>query len=166
MNPKQNRSPNVRPQTAQIEDIAIRKARKSDLPAIRKLVTELVAVLDDTECIDIRSARTTLEHLLKDDRSHFLVAATKGTPVGLIHFMIRQTILHRSPSAMIDELVVTKEYQRKGIGRQLVLATIDRCTQLGCCEVEVSTERTNIEARKFYKSCGFNRSEMLFEVDL
>jgi GNAT superfamily N-acetyltransferase len=149
-----------------MEDVVIRKARKSDLPAIRKLVAELVDALNDTECIDIRSTDRTLGHLLKDDRSHFLVAAMKGTPVGLIHFMIRQTILHRSPSALIDELIVTKEYQKKGIGKQLVLATIQKCRQIGCCEVEVSTEQTNIEAREFYKSCGFNKSEILFEVDL
>ncbi|MDH4368153.1 MAG: GNAT family N-acetyltransferase, partial [Dehalococcoidia bacterium] len=82
------------------------------------------------------------------------------------HFTVRQTVLHQSPSAMIDELVVTKEHQGKGIGKQLVLATIQKCKQLGCCEVEVSTEKTNVRARKFYKNCGFNKTEILFEADL
>jgi GNAT superfamily N-acetyltransferase len=67
---------------------------------------------------------------------------------------------------MIDELVVAKEYQGKGVGKQLVLATIDRCRQLGCCEVEVSTEKANLKAREFYKKCGFEERGMLFEVDL
>jgi GNAT superfamily N-acetyltransferase len=150
----------------EMKDTVVRKARKSDLPAIRKLVAELVDAIDDTECIDIRVTLRTLEHLLKDSRSHFLVAATKRTPVGFIHFMTRQTILHRSPSALIDELVVTEEYQGKGIGKQLILATIEKCRQLGCCEVEVSTEKTNSKARRFYKRCGFDKSEILFEVDL
>jgi len=149
-----------------MKDIRIRKATKSDLPVIGKLLAELVNAMDDTECIDIRIALRTWEHLLKDARSHFLVAATKGTPVGFIHFTVRQTVLHRSPSAMIDELLVTKEYQGKGIGKQLVLATIEKCKQIGCCEVEVSTEKTNVKARKFYKKCGFNKREILFEVDL
>jgi GNAT superfamily N-acetyltransferase len=149
-----------------MNDILIRKAKKSDLPVIRKLLEELTNAMADTECIDIRIALRTWEHLLKDARSHFLVAATKGTPVGFIHFTVRQTVLHRSPSALIDELVVTKEYQGKGIGKQLVLATIEKCKQLGCCEVEVSTEKTNVKARKFYKKCGFNKREILFEVDL
>ncbi|MDH4291241.1 MAG: GNAT family N-acetyltransferase [Dehalococcoidia bacterium] len=149
-----------------MKDIRIRKATKSDLPVIGKLLAELVNAMDDTECIDIRIALRTWEHLLKDARSHFLIAATKGTPVGFIHFTVRQTVLHRSPSAMIDELLVTKEYQGKGIGKQLVLATIEKCKQIGCCEVEVSTEKTNVKARKFYKKCGFNKREILFEVDL
>ena len=149
-----------------IDSILVRGARKSDLSAIRTLLQELVNAMDDTECVDIRMPLATWEHLLNDPRSHFLVAATKGAPVGFIHFTVRQTVLHRSPSAMIDELVVTKEHQGKGIGKQLVLATIEKCKQHGCCEVEVSTERTNVKARKFYKQCGFNKREILFEVDL
>ena len=147
-------------------NILVRKARKSDWPAIRRLLLELVNAMDDTECIDLRIRLKTWEHLLKDAGSHFLVATAEGNPVGLIHFTIRQTVLHRSPSAMIDELVVTKEYQEKGIGKQLVLATLEKCKRLGCCEVEVSTEKTNVRARRFYRKCGFDKTEMLFEVDL
>jgi GNAT superfamily N-acetyltransferase len=149
-----------------MKDILVRKARKSDLPVIRELLEELISAMDDTECIDMRITLRTWERLLKDAGSHFLVATAQGTPVGFIHFTVRQTVLHRSPSALIDELVVTKEYQGKGIGKQLVLATIERCKQLGCCEVEVSTEQTNVKAREFYRKCGFNKTEVLFEADL
>ena len=149
-----------------MNDIVIRKAKKSDLPAIKRLLAELISAMDDTECIDVRVAPKIWEHLLEDARSHFLVTTARGTPVGLIHFTTRQTVLHRSPSAMIDELVVTKEYQGKGIGKQLVLSAIERCRQLGCCEVEVSTEQTNLKARKFYTKCGFDKTEILFELDL
>jgi GNAT superfamily N-acetyltransferase len=149
-----------------MKDILIRKATKSELPVIGKLLAELINAMDDTEGIDIGIDIKTCEQLLKDDNSHFLGAELKTTPVGFINFTVRQTVLHRSPSAMIDELVVTKEYQGKGIGKQLVLAAIDECRQLGYCEVEVSTEKTNVKARKFYKKCGFNKREILFEVDL
>jgi ribosomal protein S18 acetylase RimI-like enzyme len=149
-----------------MNDITIRTARESDLPAIGKLLAELINAMDDTEGIDTGIALKTCEHLLKDASSHFLVAEIEGSPVGFINFTLRQTILHRSPSALIDELVVAKEYQSKGVGKQLVLAAIEQCRQLGCCEVEVSTEKTNVEARKFYRKCGFKERGMLFEVDL
>ena len=150
----------------EMSNIVIRKAKKSDLPAIKTLLAELIGAMDDTECIDMRVAPELWERLLRDTRSRFLMATAGGTPVGLIHFTIRQTVLHRSPSGMIDELVVSNEYQGKGIGRQLVLAAIDMCRQLGCCEVEVSTERTNLKARRFYRKCGFDKAEILFELDL
>ena len=149
-----------------MNNILIREATESDLPTIGKLLEDLTDAMDNTEGFDIGIALKTCEHLLKDASSHFLVAATEGTPVGFINFTIRQTILHRSPSALIDELVVAEEYQGKGVGKQLVLAAIDKCRKLGCCEVEVSTEKTNLKARKFYKKCGLEERGMLFEADL
>ena len=149
-----------------MKEMLIRKGRESDLPVIGRLLAELIHAMDNTEGIDIGIALKTCEPLLSDADSHFLVAVTEGIPVGFINFTVRQTILHRGPSAMIDELVVAKEYQGKGAGKQLVLAAIEQCKQIGCCEVEVSTEKTNDEARRFYKRCGFEEKGMLFEVDL
>jgi GNAT superfamily N-acetyltransferase len=149
-----------------MKDILVREATKSDLPAIGKLLEDLTNAMDDTEGIETGIAIKTCERLLNDASSHILVAAMEGTPVGLINFTIRQTILHRSPSALIDELVVAEEYQGKGMGKQLVLAALEKCRQLGCCEVEVSTEKTNLKAREFYKRCGFEERGMLFEADL
>jgi GNAT superfamily N-acetyltransferase len=149
-----------------MKDILVREAKKSDLPAIGKLLEDLTNAMDDTEGIETGIAIKTCERLLNDASSHILVAAMEGTPVGLINFTIRQTILHTSPSALIDELVVAEEYQGKGMGKQLVLAALEKCRQLGCCEVEVSTEKTNLKAREFYKRCGFEERGMLFEADL
>jgi GNAT superfamily N-acetyltransferase len=150
----------------EMNNILIRKAKKSDLPVMGKLLAELVNALNDSEGIDIGIALKTCEHLLNDANSHFLVAEMEGSPVGFINFTVRQTILHRSPSALIDELVVAKECQGKGVGKQLVLVAVEKCKQLGCCEVEVSTETTNVKARKFYKKCGFTERGILFEMDL
>jgi GNAT superfamily N-acetyltransferase len=148
------------------EGIPIREANESDLPAIAQLLADLIDTLDDAEGFDIEVALGTCRRLLHDATSHFLVADMNGNPVGLINFAVRQTVLHRSPSALIDELVVAKDYQRKGVGRQLVLAAIAQCKGLGCCEFEESTEKTNAEAREFYRECGFEDRGVLFEADI
>jgi len=149
-----------------MKDILVREATKSDLPAIGKLLEDLTNAMDNTEGIDTGIALKTCQYVLNDTSSHFLVAARGETPVGFINFTVRQTILHRSPSALIDELIVAEEYRGKGVGKQLVQAAIEKCRQLGCCEVEVSTEKTNLKAREFYKKCGFEQKGTLFEVDL
>jgi GNAT superfamily N-acetyltransferase len=150
----------------EMNDIVIRETKESDLPAIGKLLEELTDAMDSTEGIDTKIALKNYERLLNDTGSHILVAAREKTPVGFINFTVRQTILHRSPSALIDELVVAEGHRGKGVGRQLVQAAIEKCRQLGCCEVEVSTEKANLKAREFYKQCGFEERGMLFEADL
>jgi GNAT superfamily N-acetyltransferase len=149
-----------------MNNILIREATESDLPAIGKLLEDLTNAMDNTEGIDAGIAIGNCEQLLNDGGSHFLVAATEGTPVGFINFTVRQTILHQNPSGLIDELVVAEGNRGKGVGKQLVQAAIEKCRQLGCCEVEVSTEKTNLKAREFYKQCGFGERGILFEADL
>ena len=149
-----------------MNDILIRKAVESDLLVIEKLMAELLKAIDNTEGIDIRIAVKNCKNLVDDANSHILVAEIEGTVVGFISFTPRKTILHQGSSGLIDELVVAKEYLGKGVGKQLVLATIEKCKQLGCCEVEVSTEKANTKAREFYKKCGFEERGILFEVDL
>ena len=146
--------------------ILIRKAQLSDLSSIKKLVTKLVDSLANTKDIDSNQVANNLKTLFKDLNSYIFVAEIKGTITGFINFTIRKTISHRGLSGLIDELVVSKKFQGKGIGNQLVLTAIKKCRQLGCCEVEVSTEKTNIKARDFYKKCGFEERGLLFELDL
>lgn len=95
-----------------------------------------------------------------------MVAEVGRTVVGLVHFTTRKTILHRNPSGLIDELIVAKNCRRVGIGRRLLLAVIHRCRELGCCEAEVSTEKTNRISRKLYKNCGFEERGILLEMHL
>jgi hypothetical protein len=37
---------------------------------------------------------------------------------------------------------------------------------LGCCELEVSSLKSNTAARDFYKKCGFEEEALLLEMDL
>jgi len=144
----------------------IRRAERSDLPVIEKLAMELIESMDDTEGIDTDRVLENCRSLLSDVDSYLLVAETDGTVVGFINFTIRRTLLHPGPSGLIDELVVTRGYRGKGIGGQLIYAAVEQCRRLGCCEVEVTTEFTNTNARRFYRKCGFEERGVILEKDL
>jgi len=147
-------------------DIIIREAKASDLLTIGKLTLKLIEAMGDTEGIDIKLIAENCRDLLSEANSHILVAEIKGVVVGFVNFTTRKTILHRGLSGLIDELIVAKSYRGKGVGKQLLSGAIEKSRQLGCCELEVSTEKTNIKAREFYKQCGFTERGVLFEIDL
>jgi ribosomal protein S18 acetylase RimI-like enzyme len=144
----------------------VRKAKKSDLPAIESLTKEVMKTIANQKGIDIQHAVDKCKMLINDPHACFFVAELNKTIVGFINVTIRKTILHQGLSGLIDELIITKEFRGKGIGNQLVLAAISKCRQLGCCECEVSTEKTNTKAREFYQKCGFEERGLLFELDL
>jgi len=147
-------------------DILIREAKEADLLTIGKLTLELIEAMGNTEGIDIKLIAENCRNLLNEVNSHILVAEIGGFVVGFVNFTTRKTILHRGLSGLIDELIIAKSYRGKGIGKQLLSSAIKKSRQLGCCEVEVSTEKTNIKAREFYRQCGFTERGMFFEMDL
>lgn len=147
-------------------EILIREAKESDLLTIGKLTLELIEAMGNTEGIDIKLIAENCRNLLNEVNSHILVAEIEGVVAGFVNFTTRKTILHRGLSGLIDELIVAKSYRGKGIGKQLLSSAIKKSRQLGCCEVEVSTEKTNIKAREFYRQYGFTERGMFFEMDL
>jgi GNAT superfamily N-acetyltransferase len=137
---------------------------ESDLPAVRPLIAELIAALDDPSGFEVDRAMENCRALLGRP-GHILLAARIGdTVLGFLHLTTRQSILHDRPVGLVDELVVGRKFRGQGIGRLLIAAALDRCRALGCCEVEVSTERANREAQEFYRKCGFDEEGVLFEL--
>lgn len=146
--------------------ITVWRATEADLPSINKLLAELIEAVQDRESFDLERAVQNCRALLNDPAHYMLVAKDAGGIVGFVNFTTRQSVLHPGTSGLIDELVVLRSARSRGTGRLLIRAAIDKCRQLGCCEVEVSTEKTNAAARRFYKSCGFEEDAVLLEMNL
>jgi len=147
-------------------DIIIREAKESDLLTIKQLTLELIKAMVDKEGIDIKLIAENCQNFLSEANSYILVAEIEGIVVGFVNFTTRKTILHRGLSGLIDEIIIDKSCRGKGIGKQLLSSAIEKSRQLGCCEVEVSTEKTNIKAREFYRQYGFAERGVFFEIDL
>lgn len=149
-----------------MNNVIIRKAKISDLPAIEKLLIELIGVVENKEGVEIDAFSENCRSIINDDNYFIFVAETNETIVGMINVSVRKTIIHPSESALIDELIVTESYRGKGIGKQLVYSAIAESKKIGCCEIEVSTELTNKKAISFYKKCGLEEMGLFLEKDL
>ena len=149
-----------------IKDITVELATEADLPSIKPLLLKLMDVMDNTEGFDVEQSFENCIILIKNPAHHMLVAKDKDTFVGFVNFTTRKTIMHPRPSGLVDELIVSRNYRGLGIGKQLILAAIQKCRELECCEVEVSTEKSNTKAREFYQRCGFEEDAVLLEIDL
>ncbi len=147
-------------------EIVAERARETDLGSIGSLLTELMNAMTGTEGFDLNKSVENCRSLIRDPSQYVLVARKGDAVLGFIHFSTRKTVIHPAPSGLIDELVVSRKYRRAGIGKLLMSAAVDKCRELGCCEVEVSTEKSNTRARRFYKSLGFEEDAVLLERQL
>jgi len=146
--------------------ITIELATETDFPSIKPLLLELVDAIENRERFSVEQSVENFRILVKDPAHYMLLARDGDNILGFVNFTTRRTIMHPRPSGLIDELVVSRRSRSSGIGKQLVTGAINKCRELGCCEVEVSTEKSNVKARRFYKACGFEEDAVLLEIDL
>jgi len=146
--------------------VVVRKATQSDLSTIYELAIELVESVKYEEGVAKDVVQQNCRNALTNPNCYILLAETEGKVIGFISFMTRKTIIHSDLCGLIDELVVSKRYRRKGAGKELIHAAVEKCKKLRCCEVEVSTELTNVNAREFYKHCGFEETGVILEKHL
>ncbi len=144
----------------------IRQATIEDSPVIARLMTQLMEASGYEDWpISSEQIEDTLRKMANNDAYQVLLAEDKGQVVGLLGLSFRHTLFHPAPTALIDELVVDQGHRGQGIGRRLMAEAIKRCRAAGCCEVEVSTERSNEAAQEFYRQHGFNHEAVLFELE-
>lgn len=144
--------------------ISILEATEADLPAIEALLVELINTMDNPQGFTTPRLRDNCRFLINRTNSHLLVAKIGEIMVGLINFSLHQTATAPGMSGLIDELIVSKDYRGQGIGQKLVSAAINKCRQLGCCEIGVITGEVNTKAREFYKRCGFEEGSVFLEM--
>jgi GNAT superfamily N-acetyltransferase len=142
------------------------EATEADLPFVVELLSELSSSLDKKHDLDQQQLIANCLSIIHNPHAFILLAKDGDETIGLISTSTRRTALHPGPSALIDEIIVRAKHQGRGIGSGLLTSVIDRCRQLGCCEIEVSTEISNAEARAFYLASGFSGDTILFEMDL
>ena len=149
-----------------MDELIIETAKKNDINELKPLLLELISSIEDASKFNVETALENCKQIIQHPNSYIYIARMSKKVVGFINFTIRKTILHKAPSGLIDEIVVAKIHHKQGIGKKLIAAAIEKCTKLGCCEVEVSTEITNKAAISFYKNCGFRGGSVLLEYDI
>jgi len=146
--------------------VSAREASPSDADAVMGLVAELLDDLEHATTRALSQERERILTVLQSPDRHTLLAADGEAVVGLVSFTARRTLVHEALSGLVDELVVTRARRGQGIGTLLVRAAARTCRELGCEELEVSTETGNARARRFYCRCGFDEEAVLLEMDL
>ena len=144
----------------------IRQATVEDSAVIAQLMAQLIEASGyEGWQVSPEQVEESLRKMANGDAYQVLLAEDEGQVVGLLSLSFRHTLFHSAPSALIDELVVERAHRRRGVGQQLMTEAIKRCRAAGCCEVEVSTERSNEAAQEFYRQHGFSHEAVLFELE-
>lgn len=124
-------------------------ARRGDAESIKALISEL-------GYLDAADAQTVAWVISHPEMEIFIAADSMDKAVGVLTLSHRPQLRMKGRIATIDELVVTKAWQRKGVGKALIQKALERAKVLGARRIELSTHNgRGEEVRQFYAACGF-----------
>ena len=147
----------------------IRVAKRDDLAAIvslladdalgakREIVSDPVAQVY-VDAFDAMCAQTGNE---------LLVADLAGEVIGCLQLTLTAGLSRSGMMrATIEGVRVSSAHRGQRIGEFLMQAAIDRAREVGCGLVQLTTDRTRVDAQRFYERLGFESTHLGMKLAL
>jgi ribosomal protein S18 acetylase RimI-like enzyme len=130
-------------------------------PHEAEAVTGLLVAFRDHLGFDWPSDRAFLasvERLIEDPATEYLLGAQQaGAPAaGLVQLRYRWSVWRAADDCELEDLFVSADARRSGLGRTLLNAAIDRARARGCRRIKLDTAEYNEPALALYRSAGFS----------
>lgn len=158
-----------------MEELTIRRAKESDIPAINKLLYEVLKVHSDARP-DLFKAGTKkytdeeLKKILADDQTPVFVAEKDGNVVGYAFCVHQQYINNNNMTDIktlyIDDLCVDEAARGAHVGKALYEYVIHYAKEQGCYNVTLNVWADNKNAVKFYEQIGLKVQKIGMETIL
>ena len=143
-----------------MSELIIRKIIESDL---ENGFLESLDNLRQTRNLEQNSVRNILKKILENENHIIHVAELDGKIVGSTTLLIEQKFIHEGGFVgHIEDVVVNKEFEGRGIGMKLVLSLLDVAKEKKCYKTILNCEDKLIP---FYEKIGFKQksTEMRFD---
>ena len=137
-------------------------------PAVETDYAELILLYNDFVGEDrySRHDNDSFHKVLESKNNFVYVVEDKGKLVGFSSFSVRNVIRYPKPIAELDELFVSAEYRRHGVGKQLMDIVMKKAKELDCYRIFIESNYKHTGAHKFYESLDFTNYGYHFIKDL
>ncbi len=138
---------------------AIRNAVRQDVPAIVRLLADdpLGKHREMAGGSDLAEYFAAFDAIDIDANNELLVAVNTDRIVGTLQITYTRGLSRRGAwRATLEGVRVAAERRGRGIGKALVIEAIERARARGCRVVQLTSDLSRVEARRFYESLGFS----------
>ncbi len=134
-------------------DIEIRKGVESDIPDVLSLIKELAEFEGALESVEVTEDQLLADGFGPAPGFEFLVAVHNNQVIGLSLFYYRYSTW-KGKGLYLEDLVVTKFYRGKSVGKKLLWETAKFAQKEACTGMYWQVLDWNTSAIEFYKSLG------------
>lgn len=148
-------------------DLEIRPAVPDDVPAIVAMLADDPLGAQRESPDDLSPYLAALERLSKDPNQHLVVAVREDRVVGTLQLTIIPGLSRKGATRSIIEGVrIHADERGSGLGTRFIEWAIDRSRSEGCQLVQLTSDVSRIDARRFYERIGFTASHVGFKLQL
>ncbi len=158
-------------ETPATSPVLMRRATAADLPRIVQLLADDALGATREHFVDPLPAPylDAFAAIEADPNQFLLVADVGGSVVGVLQLTFIPGLTRLgSWRAMIEGVRVDGSQRGAGIGQQLVSWAIDEARRRGCRLVQLTTDKSRLDAHRFYERLGFAASHegMKYQLDV
>lgn len=146
-----------------MSDITIRLAEAQDLAAIIKMLADdpLGAVREQVSDPPAKAYQDAFSDIQNDDRNVLIVACQGAAVIGCLQLTFIPGLSHQGAErGQIESVRVDKAARGQGLGRTLIEDAVERASKRGCAMVQLTTDASRTDARRFYEDLGFAPSHI------
>jgi GNAT superfamily N-acetyltransferase len=139
-------------------DAIIRKAEKTDLPAILDVYAQddLSTWSRPTSLSPIAEA---FDEIAGDPKAFLYVATLNARVVGTFQLNVLRYLTREGGSvAQIEAVFVLSGSRGKGVGSEMMRFAIAEARRLGCIQAQLTSQKRRTRAHAFYERLGFERT--------
>ncbi|HSC69160.1 MAG TPA: GNAT family N-acetyltransferase [Cellvibrio sp.] len=131
----------------------IRRATKVDAESIAKLYAQL----NTLSSASVLAER--IEVIAKSQNTHLLVCDDSGEIIATALVCLCDDVMYQSqPFAVVENVVVSANYKREGIGKSMMDYVEAFCLERDCSKIMLQTSSKNHDARDFYTAMGYDQN--------
>lgn len=142
--------------------VLLRQATAEDVPTIVELLAadQLGATRDVAADADDLAPYQQAFSAIDDDPAHLLVVATADAGiVGTMQLSFLPGLARRGAlRAQIEAVRVHANYRNRGLGAAMIMWAVDEARRRGCALVQLTTDKSRVDAHRFYSRLGFTAS--------
>ncbi|GAA2579664.1 MULTISPECIES: GNAT family N-acetyltransferase [Streptomyces] len=148
-------------------DLEIRPATADDIPEIVAMLADDPLGAQRESPDDLSPYLAAFERLAGDPNQHQVVAVRGGRVIGTLQLTIVPGLSRRGATRSIVEGVrIHGDERGTGLGTRLIEWAIDESRQQGCHLVQLTSDKSRMDAHRFYERLGFSASHTGFKLQL
>lgn len=107
------------------------------------------------------------EHINQDPNNELVVVENNGYMVGMLQLTFIPYLTHiGSWRCMIEGVRIERSFRSQGLGTKFIQWAIDRAKERNCNIVQLTSDKQQADALRFYESLGFKATHEGYKLKL